>query len=121
MREFGAGEGQSVSVEGKRGKGRSREVQIGSNGGQTQAVKYVERGDKAATGVTQSASKREFPNGDKEGHTYKVKEASEPVRESKRAKTRSSKAQVDKRQVEKCVRQSAECEFSVRVQAVRGK
>ena len=53
MREFGAGEGQSVSVEGKRGKGRSREVQIGSNGGQTQAVKYVERGDKAATGVTQ--------------------------------------------------------------------
>ena len=52
MREFGAGEGQSVSVEGKRGKGRSREVQIGSNGGQTQAVNYVERGDKAATGVT---------------------------------------------------------------------
>ena len=52
MREFGAGEGQSVSVEGKRGKGRSREVQIGSYGGQTQAVKYVERGDEAATGVT---------------------------------------------------------------------
>ena len=114
MREFGAGEGQSVSVEGKRGKGRSREVQIGSNGGQRQAVKYVEPEDKAATGVTQSASKREFPNGDKEGHTYKVKEASEPVRESKRAKTRSSKDQVDKRQVEKCVRQSAECKFGVR-------
>ena len=52
MREFGAGEGQSVSVEGKRGKGRSREVQIGSYGGQTQAVNYVEGGDKAATGVT---------------------------------------------------------------------
>ena len=52
MGEFGAGEGQSVSVEGTRGKGRSREVRIGSYGGQTQAVKYVERGDKAATGVT---------------------------------------------------------------------
>ena len=52
MREFGAGEGQNVSVEGKRGKGRSREVQIGSNGGQTQAAKYVEQRDKAATGVT---------------------------------------------------------------------
>ena len=97
MREFGAGEGQSVSVEGKRGKGRSREVQIGSNRGHTQAVKYVERRDKAATGVTQSASKWEFPNGDKEGQTYRVQDASEPARESKRAKTRSSKAQVDKR------------------------
>ena len=44
MREFGAGEGQSVSVEGKRGKGCSREVQIGPNRGQTQAIKYVEGG-----------------------------------------------------------------------------
>ena len=52
MREFGAGEGQSVSVEGKPGKGRWREVQIGSHGGQTHGVKYVERGYKAATGVT---------------------------------------------------------------------
>ena len=91
MREFGAGEGQNVSVEGKRGKGRSREVQIGSNGGQTRAVKYVERRDKAATGVTQSASKLESPNGNKESQAYRVKEALEPVRESKRAKTRSSK------------------------------
>ena len=121
MREFGAGEGRSVSGEGKRGKGRSREVQIGSNRGHTQAVKYVERRDKAATGVTQSASKREFPNGDEEGCTYKVEEATEPVRESKRAKTRSSKAQVDKRQVEKCVRQSAECEVSARGQVGPGK
>ena len=52
MREFGAGEGQSVSVRGKREKGRTEEVQIGSNGGQTQAAKYVERRVKAATGVT---------------------------------------------------------------------
>ena len=80
MREFGAGEGRSVSVEGKRGKRRSRHVQIGGNGGQTQAVKYVERRDKAATGVSQSASEREFTNGVKEGHKYKVEDASEPVR-----------------------------------------
>ena len=51
MREFGAGEGQSVSVGGKREKGCTEEVQIGLNGGQTQAAKYVERRDKAATGV----------------------------------------------------------------------
>ena len=96
-REFGEGEGQSVSVGGKRDKGSTEEVRIGSNGRQTRAQKYVERRDKAATGVTQSASKREFTNGDKEGQTYRVQDASEPVRESKRAKTRSSKAQVDKR------------------------
>ena len=72
-------------------------MQIGSNGGQTQAAKYVERRDKAATGVVRPASKLEFPNADKESQTYRVEVASEPVRVSKRAKTRSSKAQVDKR------------------------
>ena len=41
-REFGVGEGQSVSVRGKRDKGSTEEVQIGSNGRQTQAEKYVE-------------------------------------------------------------------------------
>ena len=41
---------------------------------------------------SQPASKLEFPNGNKESQTYRVKEALEPVRESKRAKTRSSKA-----------------------------
>ena len=41
-REFGVGEGQSVSVIGKRDKGSTEEVQIGSNGRQTQAEKYVE-------------------------------------------------------------------------------
>ena len=91
-REFGEGEGQSVSVRGKRDKGSTEEVQIGSNGRQTRAQKYVERRDNAATGVTQSASDQEFPNRDNEGHTYKVKAASEPVPELKRAKTRSSKA-----------------------------
>ena len=96
-REFGVGEGQSVSVRGKRDKGSTKEVQIGSNGRQTRARKYVERRDDAATGVTQPASKREFPKGDKEGQTYRVKDASELVREPKRAKTRSGKAQVDKR------------------------
>ena len=91
-REFGVGEGQSVSVRGKRDKGSTEEVQIGSNGRQTRGQKYVERRDKAAPGVPQSASDREFPNRDNEGHAYKVKAASEPVRELKRAKTRSSKA-----------------------------
>ena len=41
-REFGVGEGQSVSVIGKRDKGSTEEVQIGTNGRQTQAEKYVE-------------------------------------------------------------------------------
>ena len=41
-REFGVGEGQSVSVRGKRDKGSTEEVQIGLNGRQTQAEKYVE-------------------------------------------------------------------------------
>ena len=91
-REFGEGEGQSVSVRGKRDKGSTEEVQIGRNGRQTRAQKYVERRDNAATGVTQSASDQELPNRDNEGRTYKVKAASEPVREVKRAKTRSSKA-----------------------------
>ena len=90
-REFGEGEGQIVSVRGKRDKGSAEEVQIGSNGRQTRAQKYVERRDNAATGVTQSASDQEFPNRHNEGHTYKGKAASEPVRVSKRAKTRSSK------------------------------
>ena len=62
-----------------------------------QAAKYVERRYRVATGVARPASKLGFPNGDKESQTYRVKEASEPVRESKRAKTRSSKAQVEKR------------------------
>ena len=62
-----------------------------------QAAKYVERRDRVATGVARPASKLGFPNRDKESQTYRVKEASEPVRESKRAKTRSSKAQVEKR------------------------
>ena len=86
-REFGEGEGQIVSV-----RGSTEEVQIGSSGRQMRAQKYVERRDNAATGVTQSASDQEFPNRDNEGHTYKVKAASEPVRELKRAKTRSSEA-----------------------------
>ena len=62
-----------------------------------QAAKYVERRDRVATGAARPASKLGFPNGDKESQTYRVKEASEPVLESKRAKTRSSKAQVEKR------------------------
>ena len=96
-REFGVGEGQSVSVRGKRDKGSTEEVQIIRNGGQTQAAKYVERRDRVATGIARPASELGFPNGDKGSQTYGVKEASEPVRESKRAKTRSSKAQVEKR------------------------
>ena len=62
-----------------------------------QAAKYVERRDRVATGAARPASKLGFPNRDKESQTYRVKEASEPVRESKRAKMRSSKAQVEKR------------------------
>ena len=62
-----------------------------------QAAKYVERRDRVATGAARPASKLGFPNRDKESQTYRVEEALEPVRESKRAKTRSSKAQVDKR------------------------
>ena len=62
-----------------------------------QAAKYVERRDSVATGVARPASELGFPNGDKESQRYRVKEASEPVRESKGAKTRSSKAQVEKR------------------------
>ena len=51
-----------------------------------QAAKYVEGRDRVG-----------FPNRDEESQTYRVEEALEPVRESKRAKTRSSKARVDKR------------------------
>ena len=61
-----------------------------------------------ATGVARPASKLGFPNGDKESQTYRVKQASEPVRETKRTKTRPNKGEADDRLLEKCVTELAE-------------
>ena len=73
-----------------------------------QAAKYVERRDRVATGAARPASKLGFPNGNKESQTYRVKQASEPVRETKRTKKRPNKGEVDDRLLEKCVTELAE-------------